>query len=138
MPLEIAGPELLNVKRALISVYDKAGIVELTPALASAWRRDHFDWRHRKGAARRGLAVTDVGALTGMPEMMDGRVKTLHPSIHGGCCAPRRAGAPRRHAGHGIEAIDCLVSNLYPFEATGRAARARRRRSRTSTSADRR
>ena len=63
--------------------------------------------------------MTDVGALTGMPEMMDGRVKTLHPSIHGGLLALRDEPAHRdAMQAHGIAAIDCLVSNLYPFEAT--------------------
>src|SRR5207302_7237187 len=64
-----------------------------------------------------GLTVTDVSKVTGFPEIMDGRVKTLHPAIHGGLLAQRdkHAGAMRAH---GIEGIDLLVSNLYPFEAT--------------------
>jgi phosphoribosylaminoimidazolecarboxamide formyltransferase/IMP cyclohydrolase len=119
MSLEIAGPELLTVKRALISVYDKTGVVELGRALAAHGAEIISTGGTAKALLEAGLAVTDVGALTGMPEMMDGRVKTLHPRIHGGLLAlrdePAHSEAMRTH---GIGAIDCLVSNLYPFEAT--------------------
>lgn len=105
--------------RALISVSDKTGIVELAQAL------------HRLGVtlistggtarllAEQGLPVTEVAEVTGFPEMLDGRVKTLHPKVHGGLLA--RRDLPEHMAAlqaHGIDTIDLLVVNLYPFEAT--------------------
>jgi hypothetical protein len=82
------------------------------------------DRRHGAGAARRGLTVTDVADVTGFPEMMDGRVKTLHPKVHGGLLAlrddPEHVAAMEAH---GIGAIDLLVVNLYPFEETVAGAR---------------
>ncbi|MCE7902472.1 MAG: bifunctional phosphoribosylaminoimidazolecarboxamide formyltransferase/IMP cyclohydrolase PurH [Gammaproteobacteria bacterium PRO9] len=103
--------------RALLSVSDKAGIVEL----ASRLRQLGFDLISTGGTAAAlrdaGLKVTDVSEITGFPEIMDGRVKTLHPAIHGGLL-----GRPKVDAGvmdkHGIATIDLLVVNLYPFEAT--------------------
>ena len=119
MPLESAGPELLEIKRALISVYDKTGVVELARALAERGVEIVSTGGTAKALVEAGLAVTDVGAVTGMPEMMDGRVKTLHPRIHGGLLAVRDDPAHREAMqSFGIKGIDCLVSNLYPFEAT--------------------
>ncbi|MBP6701698.1 MAG: bifunctional phosphoribosylaminoimidazolecarboxamide formyltransferase/IMP cyclohydrolase [Halioglobus sp.] len=108
---------LVQTKRALISVSDKAGIVEFARALASMGVEllsTGGTWRLLKD---NGLEVTEVSEYTGFPEMMDGRVKTLHPKVHGGILA-RRGQDDAVMAAHGIEAIDMVVVNLYPFEAT--------------------
>ncbi len=107
------------ITRALLSVSDKTGIVALGQALA----RHKVALVSTGGTAEvlreAGLAVTDVSALTGFPEMMDGRVKTLHPRVHGGLLAVRDDPAHvAAMAEHGIGAIDLVVVNLYPFEAT--------------------
>ncbi|MEM8788785.1 MAG: bifunctional phosphoribosylaminoimidazolecarboxamide formyltransferase/IMP cyclohydrolase [Pseudomonadota bacterium] len=105
--------------RALISVSDKTGLADLGRALAG--RGVELVSTGGTAAALRdaGLAVRDVADLTGLPEMMDGRVKTLHPGVHGGLLADRDL-APHMQAlaTHGFAAIDLLVVNLYPFEAT--------------------
>ncbi|OSZ64691.1 bifunctional phosphoribosylaminoimidazolecarboxamide formyltransferase/IMP cyclohydrolase [Hydrogenophaga sp. IBVHS2] len=105
--------------RALISVSDKTGIVELAQAL----HRLGVSLISTGGTARlladQGLPVTEVAEVTGFPEMLDGRVKTLHPKVHGGLLA--RRDLPEHMAAlqaHGIATIDLLVVNLYPFEAT--------------------
>jgi phosphoribosylaminoimidazolecarboxamide formyltransferase/IMP cyclohydrolase len=104
-------------QRALISVSDKAGIVPLAQELAALG----FEILSTGGSGavlrKAGLAVTDVSTVTGFPEIMDGRVKTLHPLIHGGLLgrADQDAEVMRQH---GIEPIALLVVNLYPFEAT--------------------
>ena len=107
------------LKRALISVSDKAGLVELGQALAGRGV-ELLSTGGSAGALREaGLTVRDVADVTGFPEMMDGRVKTLHPAVHGGLLALRDD--PSHVAAmedHGIGAIDLLVVNLYPFEAT--------------------
>jgi len=105
--------------RALISVSDKAGIVELAHGLAALG----VSLLSTGGTARlledAGLAVTEIAAHTGFPEMLDGRVKTLHPKVHGGLLARRDVPAHMAAlAQHDIETIDILVVNLYPFEAT--------------------
>ncbi len=108
---------LVKVKRALISVSDKSGIVEF----ASALRDMGVELLSTGGTYRllqdSGLDVTEVADYTGFPEMMDGRVKTLHPRIHGGILA-RRGQDDEVMAEHGIDAIDMVVVNLYPFAAT--------------------
>ncbi len=109
----------IKITRALLSVSDKTGLVELGQALA----RHNVELVSTGGTAKvlreAGLAVRDVAELTGFPEMMDGRVKTLHPKVHGGLLAvrddPDHAGAM---AEHGIGAIDLVVVNLYPFAQT--------------------
>jgi phosphoribosylaminoimidazolecarboxamide formyltransferase / IMP cyclohydrolase len=110
---------LRRVSRALISVSDKSGLVEFARALAQAGIELISTGGTRKALADAGVAVLEVSAVTGFPEMMDGRVKTLHPKIHGGLLAIRdnkdHAAAMRAH---GIEPIDLLVVSLYPFEAT--------------------
>jgi phosphoribosylaminoimidazolecarboxamide formyltransferase / IMP cyclohydrolase len=110
---------LRRVSRALISVSDKAGLVDFARALAERGVELVSTGGTRKALADAGLAVRDVSELTGFPEMMDGRVKTLHPTVHGGLLAIRDN---KDHAAamqaHGIAAIDLLVVNLYPFEAT--------------------
>ena len=108
-----------KIRRALVSVSDKAGLIELGGALAE--RRVEIVSTGGTAAALKGagLAVTDVSRLTGFPELMDGRLKTLHPKVHGGLLAIRgNARHERDAATHGIEPIDLLVVNLYPFEAT--------------------
>jgi phosphoribosylaminoimidazolecarboxamide formyltransferase / IMP cyclohydrolase len=119
MPVEIAGPELLEIRRALISVSDKTGIVEFAKSLAARGVEILSTGGTAKILGDAGIAVTDVAKVTGMPEMMDGRVKTLHPRIHGGLLALRDDESHRAAMeSFGIGAIDCLVVNLYPFEDT--------------------
>ena len=109
----------LLISRALISVSDKSGLVELARFLAGQGVALVSTGGSAKALAEAGLKVTEVSALTGFPEIMDGRVKTLHPLIHGGLLARRdRAEHRAAMAAHGIQPIDLLVSNLYPFEAT--------------------
>ena len=104
------------IKRALISVSDKTGIEEFARALAGHGVELISTGGTAAGLRKAGLPVRDVSEVTGFPEMMDGRVKTLHPKIHGGLLAQRdRHAAAMRE--HGIAGIDLLVCNLYPFEA---------------------
>ena len=109
--------DLLTVKRALISVSDKSGIVEFASALRDAGVELLSTGGTYRLLQENGLQVTEVSEHTGFPEMMDGRVKTLHPKIHGGILA-RRGQDDAVMAEHGIDAIDMVVVNLYPFEAT--------------------
>jgi phosphoribosylaminoimidazolecarboxamide formyltransferase/IMP cyclohydrolase len=113
-----AGPDLVVIRRALISVSDKTGLLAFAKALAAR----NVEILSTGGTARtlmaEGLPVIDVAAVTGFPEIMDGRVKTLHPAIHGGLLGrrdvPTHVEAMRAH---NIGGIDLLVVNLYPFEA---------------------
>ncbi|PSL18517.1 bifunctional phosphoribosylaminoimidazolecarboxamide formyltransferase/IMP cyclohydrolase [Shimia abyssi] len=111
--------DITPIRRALISVSDKTGLVELGQALA-ARGVELLSTGGSAGMLREaGLAVKDVADITGFPEMMDGRVKTLHPKVHGGLLALREN--PEHVAAmeeHGIGPIDLLVVNLYPFEET--------------------
>jgi phosphoribosylaminoimidazolecarboxamide formyltransferase / IMP cyclohydrolase len=105
--------------QALISVSDKTGIAEFARALHALGVKLISTGGTARLLADQGLPVTEVAELTGFPEMLDGRVKTLHPKVHGGLLA--RRDLPEHVAAmkaHGIEAIDLLVVNLYPFEAT--------------------
>src|ERR1700748_170124 len=108
-----------RVTRALISVSDKSGLVEFARGLASHGVELVSTGGTAKALKDAGLKVMDGSDLTGFPEMVDGRVKTLHPKVHGGLLAIRDN---KEHAGamasHGIRPIDLLVVNLYPFEAT--------------------
>src|SRR5919204_1155990 len=108
-----------RVTRALLSVSDKTGLVEFAQALAAHGVELVSTGGTAKAIAAAGLKVKDVSELTGFPEMMDGRVKTLHPKVHGGLLAVR---GNKEHLAamksHGIAPIDLLVVNLYPFEAT--------------------
>jgi phosphoribosylaminoimidazolecarboxamide formyltransferase / IMP cyclohydrolase len=106
------------IRRALISVYDKTGLVEFATALSARGVDLISTGGSAKALADAGLAVRDVASVTGFPEMLDGRVKTLHPAIHGGILV-RRDLASHQAAlqRHGLEEIDLVVSNLYPFEA---------------------
>jgi phosphoribosylaminoimidazolecarboxamide formyltransferase/IMP cyclohydrolase len=107
------------VAQALLSVSDKTGLVEFARGLAARGVRLLSTGGTAKALADAGLAVTDVGTYTGFPEMLDGRVKTLHPKVHAGILArrelPEHAAALRDHA---IPTIDLVVVNLYPFRAT--------------------
>ncbi|XUU61480.1 bifunctional phosphoribosylaminoimidazolecarboxamide formyltransferase/IMP cyclohydrolase [Erythrobacter sp. HA6-11] len=109
----------VKIKRALLSVSDKSGLAELGQALAARGVELVSTGGTAKALRDAGLEVKDISELTGFPEMMDGRVKTLHPKVHGGLLAVRDDEA---HAAameeYGIGAIDLVVVNLYPFEAT--------------------
>ena len=108
-----------RVTRALLSVSDKSGLIEFARALAGHGIDLVSTGGTAKAIAAAGLKVTDVSVLTGFPEMMDGRVKTLHPKVHGGLLAIRGNAEHRQSMkDHGIAPIDLLVVNLYPFEAT--------------------
>jgi phosphoribosylaminoimidazolecarboxamide formyltransferase/IMP cyclohydrolase len=112
-------PDRAPLKRALISVSDKTGLVDAAKALAALGVELVSTGGTKKAIADAGLPVKDIAELTGFPEMMDGRVKTLHPVVHGGLLgvrdAPEHAAAM---AEHGIGGIDLVYVNLYPFEAT--------------------
>src|ERR1051325_7058914 len=111
--------DLRPIRRALISVSDKTGIVDFARELT----RFNVEIISTGGTAKTlrdaGIAVRDVSDITGFPEMMDGRVKTLHPRVHGGLLAmrdnPEHVAAMQEH---GIEPIDLVVVNLYPFAET--------------------
>ena len=112
-------PDRVAVRRALLSVSDKTGLIEAAQALAGLGVELVSTGGTRKAIADAGLEVKDISELTGFPEMMDGRVKTLHPVVHGGLLgvrdAPEHARAMQEH---GIGAIDLVYVNLYPFEQT--------------------
>jgi len=109
----------VKIKRALLSVSDKSGLAQLGQALAARGVELVSTGGTAKALREAGLSVKDVSDLTDFPEMMDGRVKTLHPMVHGGLLAvrdnPDHAAAMQTH---GIGAIDLVVVNLYPFEET--------------------
>src|SRR5208282_5251840 len=110
---------LRRAARALISVSDKSGIIEFARELASYGIELVSTGGTRKTLSDAGLKVLDVSDLTGFPEMMDGRVKTLHPGVHGGLLAVRgNAAHVEAMRAHNIRPIDILVVNLYPFEET--------------------
>src|SRR5260370_5448492 len=108
-----------KIQRALLSVSDKTGLVALALALAEANVELISTGGTAKALREAGLKVTDLSAYTGFPEMLDGRVKTLHPKVHGGLLYVR--GNPTHEttaSQHGILAIDLVVVNLYPFQET--------------------
>lgn len=107
----------LPIRRALLSVSDKTGLLELAQALSKKGITLLSTGGTAKALRAAGIAVTDVSQITGFPEIMDGRVKTLHPKIHGGLLS-RNGIDDTVSAEHGIEAIDLLVVNLYPFAQT--------------------
>jgi phosphoribosylaminoimidazolecarboxamide formyltransferase/IMP cyclohydrolase len=112
-------PDRVAVKRALISVSDKTGLVERAKKLAAAGVDLVSTGGTSKVLKEAGLKVRDVSDLTGFPEMMDGRVKTLHPKVHGGLLYRRDLATHTKDAtDHNIEPIDLVWINLYPFEAT--------------------
>jgi phosphoribosylaminoimidazolecarboxamide formyltransferase / IMP cyclohydrolase len=107
------------IRRALISVSDKTGLVDFARALAAHGIEILSTGGTAKALKDAGVNVRDIAEHTGFPEMMDGRLKTLHPKVHGGLLAVRgNAGHEWAAREHGIEQIDLLVVNLYPFEET--------------------
>ncbi|HTM77324.1 MAG TPA: bifunctional phosphoribosylaminoimidazolecarboxamide formyltransferase/IMP cyclohydrolase, partial [Devosia sp.] len=109
----------VKVGRALLSVFDKSGVVDFARGLQAAGVELVSTGGTHRLIAEAGLPVREVAELTGFPEMMDGRVKTLHPNVHGGLLAVRDN--PEHQAAmdaHGIGAIDLVAVNLYPFEKT--------------------
>src|SRR6185503_3131751 len=110
---------MARVQRALISVFDKTGLVPFAQTLAKAGVEIISTGGTAKALREAGLKVTDLSAYTGFPEMLDGRVKTLHPKIHGGLLYVRENAAHEEQVkAHGIQPIDLVVVNLYPFEQT--------------------
>ena len=111
--------DIVNIKRALVSVYDKTGLPELAGALAAAGVDIVSTGSTARTIADGSVEVTEVSAVTGFPEIMGGRVKTLHPGIHAGILADR---SKEEHLAaleqHGIAGIDLVVVNLYPFTQT--------------------
>jgi phosphoribosylaminoimidazolecarboxamide formyltransferase/IMP cyclohydrolase len=108
-----------KIERAVISVTDKTGIVEFAKSLAGFGVRILSTGGTAKVIRNQGIPVADISEYTGFPEMLDGRVKTLHPKVHGGLLGirdiPELVNMMKKH---GIEPIDLLVVNLYPFEKT--------------------
>jgi phosphoribosylaminoimidazolecarboxamide formyltransferase / IMP cyclohydrolase len=114
---KIPAPDQVTVRTALLSVSDKTGIVDLARALHDKGVHLVSTGGTHKALADAGLPVTDVSELTGFPEVMDGRVKTLHPGVHGGLLAIRDdEDHVQAMTTHGITGIDLAVINLYPFE----------------------
>ncbi|MDR1833090.1 MAG: bifunctional phosphoribosylaminoimidazolecarboxamide formyltransferase/IMP cyclohydrolase [Propionibacteriaceae bacterium] len=111
--------ERIQIRRALVSVYDKSGLAEIGKALAGAGAEIVSTGSTAAALRESGVPVTAVESLTGFPECFDGRVKTLHPKIHGGLLADRRLESHRAQAeALEIPGFDLLVSNLYPFAQT--------------------
>ncbi len=111
--------ETKRAKRALLSVSDKSGLVEFAKGLSGMGVELISTGGTAKALKEAGLQVMDIGDYTGFPEMLDGRLKTLHPKVHGGLLAKRNE--PRHMKDleeHGIGLIDIVVVNLYPFERT--------------------
>jgi phosphoribosylaminoimidazolecarboxamide formyltransferase/IMP cyclohydrolase len=119
---DLTGPQLaMNtpIARALLSVSDKTGLVEFARGLADAGVALLSTGGTAKALAAAGLDVTEIDAYTGFPEMLDGRVKTLHPKVHAGILARRDSGEHAATlAAHGIPPIDLVIVNLYPFRET--------------------
>ena len=108
-----------KIERALISTYDKAGLLEI----ANTFVQHRVEILSTGGTAQHlresGIEITDVSDYTGFPEMLDGRVKTLHPKVHGGLLAQwDNAEHAAQAKDNGIKPIDMVICNLYPFEAT--------------------
>ncbi|OJU51869.1 MAG: bifunctional phosphoribosylaminoimidazolecarboxamide formyltransferase/IMP cyclohydrolase [Mesorhizobium sp. 61-13] len=118
----IPAPDLVPIRRALLSVSDKTGLIDFARTLAHAGVELVSTGGTAKAIAEAGIAVRDVSELTGFPEIMDGRVKTLHPAVHGGLLGvrddPEHAQAMHKYK---IEPIDLVVVNLYPFETVRRS-----------------
>ena len=113
----------MAVERALISVFDKTGIVAFAKRLSALKIEILSTGGTAKLLRESGVAVRDVSDFTGWPEMLSGRVKTLHPKVHGGLLFRRKHADDRRQAAeHGIAPIDLVVVSLYPFEATAAKA----------------
>ena len=118
-PADYRQRDAIPIQRALISVSDKTGLVELATALVGAGVEIVSTGSTAATIAAAGLAVTEVAAVTGYPESLDGRVRTLHPAIHAGLLADLRLEAHETElAASGIKPFELVVSNLYPFVAT--------------------
>ena len=118
-PADYREIDAIPIKRALVSVSDKTGLVDLARALVGAGVEIVSTGSTAKTIADAGLAVTEVAAVTGYPESLDGRVRTLHPAIHAGLLADLRLESHETElAGQGIEPFQLVVSNLYPFVQT--------------------
>ena len=114
-----SGSGAKTIRRALLSVTDKTGLVEFAQALAGLGVELISTGGTAKALRAAGLSVKDICELTGFPEMLDGRVKTLHPRVHGGLLYIRgNAEHEAAVKAHGIEPIDMVVVNLYAFEKT--------------------
>ena len=111
-------PPIRSIRTALLSVHDKRGLVDFARALVGAGARLLASGGTARALADAGIACTEVGAYTGAPEMLGGRVKTLHPAIHGGILA--RDDQEAELAGRGLAPIDLVAIDLYPFEAAWR------------------
>ena len=106
-----------KIERAIISVTDKSGVVDFAKALSKFDVKILSTGGTAKALRDGGVSVTDISAYTGFPEMMDGRIKTLHPKVHGGLLGVRdNPEHVRMMNEHGIESIDLIVVNLYQFE----------------------
>src|SRR5216684_1280938 len=111
--------DIVPIRRALLSVSDKRGLVELAEVLAQHRVQLLASGGTRSALAGAGFEATEVSAYTGQPEILGGRVKTLHPKLHGGILARRDVAADLAALeAQGIEPIDLVVVNLYPFEST--------------------
>ena len=109
----------VKVKRAIVSVSDKSGIVDFVKSLVEMGVEIISTGGTARALAEAGLPVVQIDEYTGFPEMMDGRVKTLHPKVHGGLLNMRdNPDHARAKEAHGIKDIDMVVVNLYPFEKT--------------------
>src|SRR5437667_7576045 len=110
---------MTKIERALLSVYDKTGLVPLAETLVKAGVELISTGGTAKALREAGLPVTDLSSYTGFPEILDGRVKTLHPKVHGGLLFIRGNASHEATARlQGIPPIDLVVVNLYPFEQT--------------------
>jgi phosphoribosylaminoimidazolecarboxamide formyltransferase/IMP cyclohydrolase len=111
--------DLIPLRRALLSVYDKTGLIELGRDLADAGVEIVSTGSTAAKLAEAGIPVVPVESVTGFPECLDGRVKTLHPMVHAGILADRRLESHRAQLGElGVAPFDLVITNLYPFEAT--------------------
>jgi phosphoribosylaminoimidazolecarboxamide formyltransferase/IMP cyclohydrolase len=108
----------IQIKRALVSVYDKTGLLEFARALTDGGVEILSTGGTARELQKNGIAVTPVSQVTGFPEILGGRVKTLHPNIHGAILARDDAEQMAELASHGIIPIDMVAVNLYPFEKT--------------------
>jgi len=119
---KVPAPDMVQISRALISVSDKTGLIDFVRELARHGVEIVSTGGTRKSIADAGLPVTDISDVTGFPEIMDGRVKTLHPMVHGGLLAVRGdAEHQKAMHDHGIRPFDLVVVNLYPFEEVRRS-----------------
>jgi len=111
--------DVVKIRRALVSVSDKTGVVEFVKALASMGVTVISTGGTSRALSEAGIKVVPIEEVTGFPEMMDGRVKTLHPKVHGGILAIKDNDEHvKAMKEHGIESIDMVCVNLYPFEKT--------------------